>query len=135
MGKGDAAVCQSHGHGHRHGSCRCAATSIERFMQPCLLLLLRRRPAHGYELMRSLEEFGFGGEDLDPGTVYRNLRRLEEEGLVSSRWDTSGGGPARRLYHLTPEGEEMLAAWAEVILHQKSRLELFLEKYREGRLE
>lgn len=124
-------MCQNHGSGHHHGSCRCAATSIERFMQPCLLLLLRRRPAHGYELMRYLEEFGFSGEDLDPGTVYRNLRRLEEEGLVSSRWDTSGGGPARRLYRLTPEGEEMLAAWAEAIKHQKSRLELFLEKYRE----
>ncbi|RKO67748.1 helix-turn-helix transcriptional regulator [Desulfofundulus salinus] len=124
-------MCRNHGPGHRHGDCRCAGAPMERFMQPCLLLLLHRRSTHGYELIQSLREFGFHDSEADPGTVYRNLRRLEEEGLVSSQWDTSGGGPARRLYRLTPEGEELLHAWAEAITHNKRRLEYFLARYRE----
>lgn len=111
--------------------CRCGGGApLEKFMQPCLLLLLKQRSAHGYDLIQSLLEFGFGERSLDPGTVYRNLRRMEEEGLVSSRWDIGEGGPAKRLYRLTEEGEEMLRAWAINIGQQRKRLDDFLEKYR-----
>ncbi|OAT80768.1 helix-turn-helix transcriptional regulator [Desulfotomaculum copahuensis] len=119
-----------HGSGHRHGDCKCAGAPMERFVQPCLLLLLHRQSTHGYDLIHSLEEFGFTDNEADPGTVYRNLRRMEEEGLVSSRWETGGGGPAKRLYRLTPEGEELLHAWAESVEHNKQRLENFLSRYR-----
>lgn len=118
-----------HNDGHRHGNCRCAGAPMERFIQPCLLLLLHQRPAHGYELIHKLKEFHFTDNEADPGTVYRNLRRMEMEGLISSRWDTSGGGPAKRLYHLTPEGEELLHAWAESVEMNKRRLENFLHSY------
>jgi DNA-binding PadR family transcriptional regulator len=47
--------------------------------------------------------------------VYRALRRLEANGRVTSSWDTSGSGPARRLYTLTPSGYEHLAEWVEVM--------------------
>jgi len=116
---------------HGHGSRCCVSAPLERFVQPCLLLLLRRRPAHGYELMQSLAEFGFGEGEVDPATVYRNLRRLEEEGFVVSRWETGGGGPARRLYQLTREGEELLHAWAAAVEQNRRRLEHFLARYRE----
>ncbi|WP_088553410.1 helix-turn-helix transcriptional regulator [Calderihabitans maritimus] len=116
---------------HRRRGCRCINVSVERFMEPCLLLLLSRRSTYGYDLIQSLKEFGFADGETDPGTVYRYLRRMEEEGLVSSEWDTSGGGPARRLYTLTSEGEDLLHAWAESIKENKKRLEYFLQKYRE----
>ena len=51
----------------------------------------------------------------DPGLVYRNLRRLEEQGMVSSEWETGGAGPARRLYQLSSDGEDYLAAWRQQI--------------------
>lgn len=85
-------MCEDTRHG-KGNSCRCGGGApLEKFMQPCLLLLLKQRSAHGYDLIQSLLEFGFGERSLDPGTVYRNLRRLEDEGLVSSRWDIGEGG-------------------------------------------
>lgn len=121
-------MCQEHGT-YRQGTCRCAGMPMGRFLQPCLLLLLHRRSTHGYELIQNLEEFGFSNEETDPGTVYRHLRKMEEEGLVSSRWDTEKGGPAKRLYQLTVEGEEILHAWAVSLQKNKQRIENFLNKY------
>lgn len=73
-----------------------------RFLQPCLLLL-HRRPAHGYSLLEELGEFGFEPGTLDPSLVYRALRELEAEGWVTSSWagrvaegTTGGHQPAHR---------------------------------------
>jgi poly-beta-hydroxybutyrate-responsive repressor len=65
----------------------------------------------------------------DPGTLYRTLRRLEEDGLVRSTWDTGGAGPARRVYELTDQGLEYLHAWAVNIRRTKAQLERFLAEY------
>ena len=97
-------MCDHHSENKKMSGCRCGTgLPVEKFMQPCLLLLLKQRSAHGYDMIQLLPEFGFS-DRLDPGTVYRNLRRLEEEGLVTSHWDVGEGGPARRLYGLTDEG-------------------------------
>lgn len=119
--------CHSHGSGAQR--CDCEGSRVERFIEPCLLLLLLERPAHGYDLMERLREFGFDGEDQDPGMVYRNLRRLEHQGMVESEWDTSGPGPAKRLYQVTPEGRELLTAWGAVITRNVATLKKFLERY------
>jgi len=108
-------------HCHEHGS-RLP------LLQPCLLLLLYEKPAHGYELIERLMQLGFD-QSLDATTVYRNLRRMEEEGLVTSQWDTQRPGPARRLYQLTPEGEDLLHSWASAIRQRKETLEKFLNRY------
>lgn len=109
--------------------CHCHSQSSRLpLIQPCLLLLLHEKPAHGYELIEKLMEFGFD-HCLDATTVYRNLRRMEEEGLVTSQWNTQGPGPARRLYQLTPEGEDLLHSWASTIRRRKETLEKFLDRY------
>ena len=109
----------------------CPGFKLERFMMPCLLLLLKERSSHGYELMERLLDFGFN-ECIDPGAVYRNLRRMEEEGLIISEWDTEGKGPAKRLYKLTDEGEEVLFTWAEHVKRQIKRMEYFLKRFNEN---
>lgn len=114
-----------------HGACgphRPCGGRIERFIEPALLLLLREQPSHGYELMDRLSAF-YAGDTPDAGTVYRNLRRLEEEQAVTSSWETGGPGPARRLYQLTAEGQELLDAWAVGIKRNKEDLERFLSRY------
>ena len=127
-------MCEHHHHHHHHpgkegfSGCCGSGLPVEKFMQPCLLLLLKQRSIHGYDLIQMLPEFGFS-ERLDPGSVYRNLRRLEEEGLVTSQWDVGEGGPARRFYYLTAEGEEMLHAWSIHIRQQRRRMDDFLERY------
>lgn len=57
---------------------------------PSLLLLLAESPGHGYELMERLRPLGFdwGG----PGPVYRDLRSLEDAGLVTSNWFVGQSG-------------------------------------------
>jgi len=99
-------------------------------VQPRLLLQLARKPAHGYELMDALDE-GVDGQAPDPGTLYRTLRALEEDGLVRSTWDTAGAGPARRVYELTDQGIEFLHAWAVSIRGTRAQLDRFLTSYEE----
>ena len=48
-------------------------------------------------------------------TVYRTLRQLEKAGMVSSFWDTSESGPARRMYSLTKAGDIFLTSWIDVL--------------------
>lgn len=77
-----------------------------------LLAFLRRWNAYGYQLVQELAKAGL--ENFDPTTVYRTLRQLERAGLVSSFWDTSESGPARRMYSLTRAGEAMLDLWLDI---------------------
>jgi len=71
-----------------------------------LLAYLRQWNAYGYELVQELGKAGM--ENFDSTTVYRTLRQLEKAGLVSSFWDTSESGPARRRYAITQAGDAFL---------------------------
>ena len=102
---------------------------IERFVEPCLLLLLHCNEAHGYELMEGLKPFGFEQNPVDLSSVYRMLRGLEEQGFVTSRWDTDSSGPARRLYRMTEEGDQYLAWWVDDLCETGRVLRCFLETY------
>jgi len=102
---------------------------IARFLEPCLLLLLRGDASHGYNLLEGLREFGFAPGALDPSIVYRMLREMEEAGWVLSEWDTAGSGPPRRVYHVTPNGEEYLAAWINDLRCTRDELDKFIETY------
>ena len=116
---------------HHHGRWRVLAR-VERFAEPALLLLLRERPAHGYDLLERLPELT-GESRIEMGNLYRLLRGLEEEGLVSSEWDASSPGPAKRRYAITPAGEQLLDQWAEALHRSQERTSRFLERYEERR--
>ena len=102
---------------------------IERSIQAELLLLLGQRPSHGYELIQRLNEADFTSGDADAATVYRNLRRMDKDGLIQSHWEVGESGPGRRLYTLTSQGEESLKVWARYLTDQKIKLEKFLLEY------
>ena len=102
---------------------------IERSIQAELLLLLGQKPTHGYELIQRLNEADFKSGEADAATVYRNLRRMDKDGLITSQWEVGESGPGRRLYKLTTLGEESLKLWAKYIAQQKAKLENFLLAY------
>jgi DNA-binding PadR family transcriptional regulator len=61
--------------------------------------------------------------------IYRHLRQLEEDGLVSSNWETKGTGPAKRMYTITEEGKEVLGIWIDYMKKQASTLNEFIGAY------
>ncbi|MBC7218266.1 MAG: helix-turn-helix transcriptional regulator [Candidatus Caldatribacterium sp.] len=113
----------------------CPGFRIDRFLQPCLLLFLFKGPSHGYELMEKAKHLFFQNVPLDPGLLYRTLRRMEEDGLVVSSWVTEASGPAKRVYRITEEGKVALSLWAEHMEQQLLRFQRFLEEYRKVREE
>ena len=76
------------------------------YVRPCLLLLLAEGPSHGYELLEQVRQAGV--RNADAGGLYRSLRSMEQSGLVSSWWEPSQAGPARRSYVLTDDGRTAL---------------------------
>jgi poly-beta-hydroxybutyrate-responsive repressor len=91
-----------------------------------LLAYLRGWNAYGYQLSQQLNQAGLPA--FDSGTVYRTLRQLEKTGLVSSFWDTSESGPARRMYSLTKAGDLFLSGWIDVLSNYQKVLREALER-------
>jgi DNA-binding PadR family transcriptional regulator len=63
---------------------------------------------YGYGLIEQLTKRGL---DIDQGTLYPLLRRLEEQGLLQSKWNIEGSHP-RRYYAISPKGGELLQTLA-----------------------
>ena len=101
------------------------------FLTPWLLLLLRNWNMHGYQLMQMMTISGLAA--FDPATVYRALRRLEEEGLITSDWKTGDSGPAKRVYSLTEAGEKFLQTWTSALKQYQGILDRFFELYTEAK--
>lgn len=104
---------------------RCSMP-IRGFIAPCLLLALAEQPSHGYELVADIEPFGLG--QTNPSLIYRSLRQMEQDGLVSSVWDTeTGAGPARRVYQISEMGRQHLALWVQDLEETHRVLHVFIE--------
>ena len=104
---------------------------VERFGEPALLLLLAERPAHGYELLEQIAEIT-GESRIDMGNLYRVLRALEEDGIVTSEWSDDAPGPTKRIYALTEEGRGLLDRWAEALRANQELVSSFLDRHEKG---
>ncbi len=124
-GKKDSAVF-GHGKGPRDKKHK-----MERFLEVCLLVLLYDEAGYGYGLIEGLEGFGFSREELNVSTLYRTLRKMEKEHLVSSFWEEGGPGPRRRVYEITSEGKGNLDQWMNILEGRKKRIEKLINKYDE----
>ena len=116
----------------RHGSkypCTCAMGNLYRFVEPVLLFLLKRKGrCHGYELASDLREYALTDSEIEIAALYRTLRQLEKNGCVQSEWEVEGSGPARRLYVLTPHGDEHLQEWVTVLSHISKSMKRFVRE-------
>ena len=97
------------------------------YLRACLLLILAEGSAHGYDMTVQLNRLGLGG--VDKGGMYRTLRVLEEDGMVSSGWEASPSGPLRRRYRITSEGRTWLAGWAESVRIGQAFAAGYLRRY------
>ena len=67
-------------------------------------------PQHGYAIAARLEQVSSGALQLNMGTLYPALMRLEQRGLVRGRWGTTDSNRKARFYALTAAGRRELAA-------------------------
>lgn len=119
MGRGWST--SGHHHGAHHGSRR------GRWIEPFVLLLVAQGPTYGYKLIGELNELGVAPEGIDVGMVYRTLRTMDADGLVTTEWGLENDQP-RREYRLTDEGACALEDWMDVMSERKRLIEHFLDR-------
>lgn len=106
---------------------RGAEARPRNWLVPVILLSLKDWNSYGYELMERAAAFGF--EAMNPGTLYRTLRQMEKDGIVESTWETSRGGPARRMYSITDAGKAYLDFWARSLEQYQQTMDNFFRLY------
>jgi len=121
----------------RHGAdypCTCAMGNLYRFVEPVLLFLLKRKGrSYGYELANELREYALTDAEIEVAALYRTLRQLEQNDCVTSHWDTQVSGPARRIYTLTPRGEQHLGEWVTVLKNLSRSMTRFVRVAERGK--
>jgi DNA-binding PadR family transcriptional regulator len=97
-----------------------------------ILLLLKEKPSHGYELAKQLTDLGIHLPGIGAmGNLYRILAVYEENDFISSAWKTEATGPAKKEYRLTEKGETELRFISESLTTLRDRIDDFLKKYKD----
>jgi DNA-binding PadR family transcriptional regulator len=78
-----------------------------------ILALCEKRPLHGYDIGRLIEERSGGTLSFTLASLYETLYRLEEHGHLRGRWVERAGQRRRRYYRITDAGRKVLAARRE----------------------
>ncbi|MCJ7715308.1 MAG: helix-turn-helix transcriptional regulator [Anaerolineales bacterium] len=99
-------------------------------LRPSLLLMLAEGESHGYELFDQLESFGFELDDLDSSIVYRDLRDMEDMGLIGSYWEEESKGPKRRVYRILDDGRSRLTEWIDTLDSIQGRMNKLISRYK-----
>lgn len=113
--------------------CSCSGKSLNRLLQPALLAMLSHKQTHGYALLQQLAELRFFAEaPPDTSGVYKALKEMELEGLVSSSWDLDGSGPARRRYALSRSGKACIKQWVKTLANYRAQIDGLLDLLTQG---
>jgi PadR family transcriptional regulator, regulatory protein PadR len=93
------------------------AEMLKGHLDAIILSALDAGDAHGYAIIDAIKRQSGGTFDLTEGTIYPALHRLEAAGLLESRWVIPDSGRKRRVYSLTPSGQNSLksrrASWQD----------------------
>ncbi len=98
--------------------CAELGKSLSRMSQPTILAILAqsKKPLHGYRIVKlAAASPMFGGSKPDAAGIYRTLKRMEEQELISASWDTPDTGAAKRMFTLTDKGRNCLRRWIDAL--------------------
>mgnify|MGYP001055424937 CR=1 FL=1 len=101
-------------------------------LEPLVLAALAHSETHGYDLARTMEEMTGGEVVPDAGGLYRILRRLEADGVVTSAWQEGDSGPQRRAYRLTEDGRRLLSHWIGHLEERRRTLDVLIDAVRQS---
>ncbi len=74
-------------------------------LEYCILSIISRDESYASDILETLKDAQLL---VVEGTLYPLLTRMKNEGLLSYRWQESTGGPPRKYYALTPDGQQLL---------------------------
>ena len=84
-------------------------------------------PLHGFGVARRIEQLAGNGLELNHGTVYPALVRLEQQGWITSTWGASENNRRARYYSMTKSGKKRLVAETENWLRASAMMSAFLD--------
>ena len=109
-------------------NCPCSGKTLARLLNPAILLCLARGSAHGYSLHQQLAALKmFANGEPDHAGVYRTLKQMESQGIVSAEWDHSVV-PARRIFSLTETGTACLERWVQTLESYRDAIDDLLDQ-------
>jgi DNA-binding PadR family transcriptional regulator len=111
---------------HRHGFCHYPGRGL---IQLLILRILHEKPSHGYQITDELERITSKKYIPEPGAVYTMLRRLEEGGLLVSKWEKKESGADRRVYTLTKAGVKALQEGLEMVKKRRQLMDNLVQFY------
>lgn len=88
------------------------AQLLKGLLEGCILKIIAQGETYGYQITSDLNKTGF--HDLNEGSVYPVLIRLEKKGLVDTETKKSSLGPRRKYFRITLKGERYLESFTEV---------------------
>ena len=110
----------------RLDKCICSGRSLDRMLRPAVLTILhnRTRGLHGYAIEKQLQGFKFFQDQPPDYTgLYRLLKKMDAEGLLSSQESDSESGPSKRVYCLTDRGRNCLSKWLDSLVEYQQMLD------------
>lgn len=78
--------------------------------KPLILTILNRKESYGYEIIQEATRLSGGKLEWSDGMLYPVLYKMENDGLVQTRWEMADTGRHRKYYSLTEKGENVLQA-------------------------
>lgn len=106
--------------------CICSGKSLDRMLRPAVLTILSNHTQglHGYAIKKELQSFKFfQNQPPDYTGLYRLLKRMDAEGLLSSIESDSESGPSKRIYRLADRGRNCLSRWLDSLVEYQEMLE------------
>lgn len=109
--------------------CACKGKNLDKMLQPAILIELFEKELHGFILIQKLSENPmFGGAMPDKAGVYRYLKKMEESGLLTSKWELEDdGSKPKRVYAITDKGKHCLINWKIALTQYNKSLGKLIE--------
>ena len=98
---------------------RPATDALRGSLDLLVLKTLSLEPMHGWGISQRVQQISDGVLEVNQGSLYPALQRLEKDGLIASDWGTTEHNRRARYYRLTPKGRSQLAQqtnrWDEIV--------------------
>ncbi|AKA67656.1 MULTISPECIES: PadR family transcriptional regulator [Clostridium] len=107
--------------------CSCEGGNLDKFVQPIILKILYECDAYGYVILKKIAESPMmKGAKPDPTGIYRQLKTMEERGLLMSKEQISDNGNLVKCYSITESGKQCLLNWIRTLKDYRDSIDLLL---------